>query len=160
MGVLRKTAIMKKALLLPVLLLFLGVNIFAQNFGVQKISKVRPDLVIWKADGNTFTLKQARAGIVTPNKLSIEVYLDTSFRKVLNKQNFEFRWYYYLSTRRKLMDTQIVPVSKAKIKDGSLVITSSKTDLTKGWWEVQIVSTSDRGFVQFGKNISFQIFLK
>ncbi len=149
---------MKKILFLTVII-FAGISIFA-----QKISSLQPTLVVWKTGNNKISLNDAKYGVVAGDSLELDMYFhEYYFEKVQNKDNLnlEFRWYYYLSTRRSLMSVEKVNYKDAKkLQDNMLVFRSSQKNLQPGWWEVQVVNTEDGGFIEIAKVSKFQIFIK
>jgi len=138
--------------------------IFSTKTFSQSISSIKPVYIIWNTDIEKVTLKKAsNFGIQQPDSLSIEIYFDkeTIDTYKTTELKFEFRWYYYLSTKKKLMDSQIVTLDKTKIQeDGSLKLFSKRGNFAKGWWEVQVVSLNDNGFLELGEITQFQMFIK
>ncbi len=151
---------MKTKLLFLLLPILWAINLEAQIYQFKSICNIKPTLVKWEADGRSLSLKNAKQGIIMPQKLTIAVYIDTI--KLKNKKDFslEFRWYYYLSTRRKLMDTRVIPLNKAQKVGAAYLFKCTKTDLTKGWWEVEIYDTKKHSILKFAQITNFQIFLK
>lgn len=149
---------MKKITLLIIIL-------FASNFIFgQKISTLSPTLIVWKNNNQKVSLNDAKYGLSFNDSLTLNVtFYKTFFDRINDAENivFEFRWYYYLSTRRSLMF-----VDKIKYKDAifsgnnSVEINSSQTGLQQGWWEVQVYTSYDNGFLQIGDISKFQVFIK
>lgn len=153
---------MKKILLFSAVLLgiFLTKNTFAQD----KISKITPTHIIWNVNGSKTTLKEGSYGVGKADSLTIKVFFkDEIIRNLEGKGSldFEFRWYYYFSTKKKLVETQVIKFSQDNYQqNGSYLISSTKKNISKGWWEVQIISKNDNGYLRIGKLKRFQIFVK
>jgi len=137
---------------------------FINNTLAQSISKIKPVVLNWKAANESITLKKAsNDGITQPDSLSFEVTFNKSeLEKYIGSNvNFEFKWYYYLSTKKKLMDTYIVTYNPKNAKsDGSVVLKSTRSNINKGWWEVQVVAQYDNGLIELSNLTQFQIFVK
>ena len=152
-----KIIIMKKYLFLIGLLLLTGISFS------QKISSLSPTLIVWKSNNEKISLVQARYGVFAKDSLSIDVYFpQQTFDRMSNAANvkFEFRWYYYLSTRRSLMYVDKVGYNKSNSKKDVVVLHSSQQRLQPGWWEVQVVTTYDNGFLEIAETSKFQILVK
>jgi len=139
--------------------------IFSYNTSFAQIgSKIEPTLLNWKVENTNITLKKASSeGILQPDSLSFEVYFDKlDIEKYMaTNVNFEFKWYYYLSTKKKLMDTYVVSYNPKNVqKDGSVVLKSTRGNISKGWWEVQVVAQYDNGLIELGSLSQFQILIK
>ncbi len=131
------------------------------NLGFAQVSSLKPTLVVWKADGTTYALRRALYGVNQPSALKLEVYIKASDVSKYKNLKLEFRWFYYLSTRRKFISSQIVPLSKAqKLSGGILKFTSTLNTVQPGWWEVQVVNTTDRRFLSFAGKTKFQIMVR
>lgn len=130
----------------------------------QNISKIKPVHIIWNAGTEKVTLKKAsNFGIIQPDSLLLEVYFDKESINSLKSESltFEFKWYYYLSTKKKLMETQTIVLDETKLQeDGSYMITTKRSNLSKGWWEVQATALLDNGLLELGNITQFQIFIK
>jgi len=151
---------MKKISLLLAILISM---FFISKTNAQGISKLKPTQIIWSADGNKTTLKDATYGIEKPDSLSINILFREDYVRTFEQKdlNFEVRWYYYFSTRRKLIETQFVSFNEKNFKEnGSYLISSSKGNISKGWWEVQIIAKKDNGLLQIGKLNKYQILIK
>ncbi|MBN2663000.1 MAG: hypothetical protein JXR68_05070 [Bacteroidales bacterium] len=139
--------------------------LFGANFiHGQKISTLTPTLVVWKNNNQKISLNDAKYGLVFNDSLTLNVtFYKSIFDRIGDADNivFEFRWYYYLSTRRSLMF-----VDKVKYKDAlfsgnnTAEITSCQKGLQQGWWEVQVYTTYDNGFLKIGDIAKFQVFIK
>ncbi len=150
---------MKTKFFLTGVFFMIVINSFSQG-----ISKIKPVVLNWKSNNENVTLKKASTdGITQPDSLSFEIVFDKNelARFSAAEYNFEFKWYYYLSTRKKLMDSYIITCSVADVTDeGSIIIKSTKTNINKGWWEVQIIAQHDNGLIELGNLSQFQIFVK
>jgi len=147
---------MKKNILL-LILIFSANSIFA-----QKISSLSPTLIAWENNNQTVSINEAKYGVFFKDSLSLDVmFHQTQFDRITNANNivFEFRWYYYLSTRRSLM---FVDKVKANVQPNTAVhLSSTQQSLQSGWWEVQIYTSYDNGgFIQIGDVSKYQIFIK
>jgi hypothetical protein len=152
-----KIIIMKKYLLLIGLIFLSGISFS------QKISSLSPTMVVWKLNNEKVTLVQARYGVFMQDSLSIDIYFPKqTFDRMTNAENvkFEFRWYYYLSTRRSLMYVDKVDYNKSNSRNNVVVLHSSQQKLQPGWWEVQVVTTYDNGFLEIAETSKFQILVK
>jgi len=138
--------------------------IFVYQAYSQNISKIKPVHIIWNSGNEKVTLKKAsNFGIIQPDSLLLEVYFDKETINSLKSEpvTFEFKWYYYLSTKKKLMETQTIVLDETKLQeDGSYLITSKRKNLSKGWWEVQATALLDNGLLELGNITQFQIFIK
>ena len=145
-------------------ILILGLILFSLSIFAQKVSMLHPTLVVWKTGTEKYSLKEAKYGVALKNDLSLNVYFHKLYFSRLSNPadlTLEFRWYYYLSTRRSLMYVDKVPYKDAKIDAENVVIFKSvQKNLQPGWWEVQIVNSNDTGFLEIGNVSKFQIFIK
>ncbi len=145
-------------------ILILGILLSVNIIFAQKISNLSPTLIVWKTNSKKISLKDAKYGINLNDSLSLNVMFHKSvFDRVTDANNlvFEFRWYYYLSTRRSLMYVDKVKYKNADLSVANVVnLKSTQKTLQKGWWEVQIVCSYDNGFIQIGDISKYQIFIK
>jgi len=151
---------MKKITLLLAILISVS---FLSKLNAQVISKFKPTQIIWSADGNKTTLKDAIYGIEKPDSLSLNILFREDYIRTFAEKDltFEVRWYYYFSTRRKLIETQAISFNSNNFKkNGSYLVSSSKGNISKGWWEVQIIAKKDNGLLQIGKLNKYQILIK
>ena len=133
------------------------------TINAQTISSLTPTHVIWSADGKQVTLKNGNYGIAQPDSLSLKVYFREEYIKKFDKEkvNFEFKWYYFFSTRKQLIESNTVKYNPNHFQsDNSYLVSSTKGNLTKGWWEVQVKSGTDNGLIEFGKIYKFQILIQ
>lgn len=130
----------------------------------QKISSISPTLIVWRNNNDKISVNDAKYGVFFKDSLSLDVkFHKTQFDRISNTNNlvFEFRWYYYLSTRRSLMFVDKVKYSNAKITNNSVALNSTQQSLKSGWWEVQVYTSYDGGgFLEIGDISKFQIFIK
>jgi len=148
---------MKKILIIS--LIFLGS--LAAN--AQKISNLKPTFVVWQKGRNNISLNDAKFGVVIKDSISLSLFFNNHlFETIENYENtvLEFRWYYYLSTRKSLMYIDKVNYKEALKQKDAIVYSSSYKSLRPGWWEVQVISSTDKGFLQFGSTMKYQIFVK
>ncbi len=144
------------------LLVLIGVAFIAKT-NAQPVSNIKPAHVIWEADNAKTTIKDGGYGIQQPDSLSLNVFFKEEYIRQLSKheRDFEFKWYFYFSTRKKLIESQIIKFDENNFKeDGSYLITSTVGNVTKGWWEVQVFSRKDNKVLQIGKLTKFQILIK
>lgn len=140
-------------------LIILGATIL----NAQKVSTLKPTFVVWQKSNKNISLNDAKFGVNLDDSITLSFYFNNYAFKA--KQNYdkiylEFRWYYYLSTRKSLMYIDKVSYDEAlKLKD-AIIYSSTQKPLQPGWWEVQVISSSDLGFLQFGSSYKYQIFVK
>lgn len=129
----------------------------------QNVSKLRPAMVVWQMNNEKIPLLEAKKGIAVKDSIEIEIF----FNKVLydntittKEVTFEFRWYYYLSTRRELMKIEKISSEKLdKNIKNAYILKSKMPTQTPGWWEVQIICLADNGFLEWANNNKFQILI-
>ncbi len=129
----------------------------------QLHSSLHPTLVVWNVDGKNVALRRALYGINQPDKLKLEVYIRQSdLQRYGNRPvKLEFRWFYYLSTRRKFIKSEVVTLSEAKKLPKGLVKFSSTMDILQpGWWEVRVVNLADHRYISYANLYKFQILLR
>lgn len=136
---------------------------FFATLYVQAQTELTPAQVIFNCDGNMVTLKEAKTDGTTliPN-LEIEVVFAQSELAKLNTQNinFEFRWFYYMSTKKTLMATYTVAADMDSVADKLIRVKSEKKNVRKGWWEVQIKCKTNDSPIEFAGTKEFTILLK
>lgn len=147
------------------IILLFGLFVFSSNIFAQQISMLHPTLVIWTTGNNKVSLTDAKYGVIVEDNVTLNVYFhDLYFTKLANPSDvsLEFRWYYYLSTSRRLMYIDNVSYSNAiiAVKENVVLFKSVQKNLQPGWWEVQIVNSKDQGFLEIGNVSKFQIFVK
>jgi hypothetical protein len=134
------------------------------SFTAFSQSIITPATVQWKADQNDVSLKTGfEVGIAAPAILTLELYFENSILKEVPKEKltFEFRWFHYYSTRKDFMDSYTVPYDKEKAGEGNkFKISSSRSNITRGWWEVQVISKVDGKTVKYNDLDKFQIYVK
>ena len=151
---------MKK--LISILIIFASISLLT-TINAQSISSLAPTHVIWAADGQQVTLKNGSYGIAKHDSLSLKIYFRKEYIKKFDEEklNFEVKWYYFFSTRKQIIESKVVKYNANHFQtDNSYLISSTKGNLTKGWWEVQIVSGTDNGLIEFGNIYKFQILIK
>jgi hypothetical protein len=130
----------------------------------QKISQITPSNILWDTGNEKVTLKKAKAeGIQLSDSLTLEVFFKKDEMEKLSAKEviFEVRWFYYMITKKQLMDSYTIPIVIRKTENfESYRLASSRKNLRKGWWEVQIICKSDEGLVEFAKVSAYQILLK
>ncbi|MBN2663931.1 MAG: hypothetical protein JXR68_09810 [Bacteroidales bacterium] len=145
------------------IILFIGLIFISNLVFSQKISSLNPTMVVWENNSEKITLSQARYGVVMKDSLSLDVYFSKFvFDRIKAKSaGFEFRWYYFLSTRRSLMYVEKVDFDEIKeLSDGNLLVHSTQQKLQPGWWEVQVFTTYDNGLLEIANTSKFQILIK
>jgi len=88
------------------IILLFGLILISMSIFAQKISMLQPTLVVWKNGADKVSLKDAKYGVVLKDNLSLDVYIHQIYFSRMDNPaevSLEFRWYYYLSTRRSLM---------------------------------------------------------
>lgn len=135
----------------------------ATILNAQKISTLKPTFVVWQKGDENISLNQAKFGTQVNDSITLSFYFNNyafKARRNYDKIYLEFRWYYYLSTRKSLMYIDKVSYDEAlKLKD-AIIYSSTQKPLQPGWWEVQVISSSDLGFLKFGTSYKYQIFVK
>ena len=146
------------------IILIIGIVFLSNLVFSQKISSLSPTMIVWQQNKNKVSLSQARYGVAIQDSLSLDVYFSQStFDRITNSENvqFEFRWYYYLTTRRSLMYTEKIDFSNIQISNnGVVIIHSSQNKLQSGWWEVQVLTTYDNGYLEIANTSKFQVLIK
>ena len=149
---------MRKLLYTIAFLLIASLGLRAQYY-----SRIKPILVVWQVNDNKVSLRRGLYGVPKPEVLRINLYFNPQEARLYAQRGvvLQVRWYYYLSTRRKLVKVENVPFSKGHINpDGSYTLTSSLRTVQPGWWEVQVVSSIDRRYIQFAGLDRFQILIQ
>jgi hypothetical protein len=117
------------------------------------------------ADNQTIFLPTAlKNGVAMPDSLSLILYFDKNDMSAYKENSlpeFEFQWYRYASTSRYFVKSLRGTV-KTTLSNGKYyyAIESTYNDLKSGWWEIQVISYSDNGMVEFNGRKKFQILLK
>jgi len=128
----------------------------------DRISDIKIDKIFWQVnDKDTVNIETAEKGINSPReKLSIVVYLENEYFKTskAEKYSFEIKWYRFGPTKKFLTDSFIKEYVPEKGKQ--IVINSSRANLQPGWWEVEIMSYSDNGLLQFKKLSKFRLLIR
>ena len=138
------------------------VALFAVS-GLKAQTEVTPVQVIFNCSGNKVTLKEAKTeGIKLDPNLEIEVVFSESELAKLNSPNvnFEFRWYYYMSTKKTLMATTTVTADMSSVEDKLIWVRCNKSNLRQGWWEVQVKCKTNDSQIEFAGTKEFSILLK
>ena len=152
--------IIKKSIYLILLISFTVIT-----FNVKAQSEIKPTHVVWKADGNNISLKQAyNEGINNPNELGIEVSFDENLLNKYSKEQltFEFKWFTYYITKKSFMDSYTVSYDKSIHNNSSaktFLVSSKRKKISKGWWEVVVIAKVDGEPIKFGENTRFQIYI-
>ncbi len=151
-----KKTMKKLAGIISLLLIVMSLN-------AQKLSPLSPVLVVWNTNDQNISLKNAKYGVQVNDSLSLEIYFNKLLLENNSKYsdlNLEFRWYYYLSTRKSLMFIDQVSYKKSKRIKDQVIYRTTQYSLQPGWWEVVVVNLNDGGFLQFGNTYKFQVFIK
>ncbi|MCQ2974681.1 MAG: hypothetical protein MJ211_07710 [Bacteroidales bacterium] len=147
---------MKKVTLF-LLLLVASINTIAQT-------EIEPIQVIFNCDGSKVTLKTAKTeGVKQTNTINVEAIFSKSELSKLNSPtiSFEFKWYYFMSTKKTLMGTNLVNVNISEAnKDGLIKVLCEKKNTRQGWWEVQIRCKTNDSQILFAGTKEYQILLK
>ncbi|MBR6177233.1 MAG: hypothetical protein IKQ70_05030 [Bacteroidales bacterium] len=131
--------------------------------GLQAQTEVTPAQVIFNCGGSKVTLKEAKTeGAKLDPNFDLEiVFSKTELEKLQAESvNFEFRWYYYMSTKKTLMSTATVTTDISAADDNLVHIKSEKKNPRKGWWEVQIKCKTNESQIEFAGTKEFSILLK
>ncbi len=149
------------------LILLLCTSLFFAFKGLSqdKFSTIKINQVQWFTEKDTLNLAQAAdKGLNYPvRKLGILFELDAKSLKNLNKENFtfEFKWYRYGPTRRYLTDSFIKEIKLKNINNKNVIpLFVSRGNIKRGWWEIEVVSYADNGFLRFKNKKQFQILVK
>ena len=143
-----------------ILILIVFCSLIGQS---QNVSKLRPAMVVWQMNNEKIPLLEAKKGIAVKDSIEIEIFFNKVVydNTVTSKEvTFEFRWYYYLSTRRELM--KIEKISSDKLDNSiknAYILKSKMPTQTPGWWEVQIICSVDNGLLEWANNNKFQILI-
>lgn len=131
--------------------------------GIKAQTEVTPAQVIFNCGGSKVTLKEAKTeGAKLDPNFDLEiVFSKTELEKLQAESvNFEFRWYYYMSTKKTLMSTATVTANISEAEDNLVHIKSEKKNPRKGWWEVQIKCKTNDSQIEFAGTKEFSILLK
>ena len=127
-------------------------------------SVLKPIHAYWMADTETVTMNKAyNDGISKPNELTFKMFFD---KKGLSKYSaeqlsFEFTWFHYYTTQKEYMDSYTVKYSNSNFSsDNKYVISSSRENIMKGWWEVRVKAKYDNKEVVFNETTKFQIYVE
>jgi hypothetical protein len=155
---------MKKIIyILLIMFFFIQTTLYSQIYYQTQSSSLHPVLVVWSANGTKISLRKGLYGINQPNELRLNVYFTSAQVKKLAEKGakLEFRWFYYLSTRRKFVQSDIKSFAQARrVRGGGYVLSSALSVLQPGWWEVQVISSTDHRPISFAGKNRFQILLK
>lgn len=146
---------MKKIILLLVYIT-LSFSAFSQN-----ASKLRPTMIVWQCVDTKYSLNDAKNGVVLNDSVALKIYFNSILYEKMTKNSnitLEFRWYYYLSTRKDLMYIDKIESKKFdRSMKNAIIAMSQKPNLTPGWWEVQVICSLDNGFLELANTNKFQI---
>ena len=147
---------MKNLTLLLIILTFMSNLILAQ-------SEVVPSKIMWKANGISVSLKTGHEkGISKTDKLTLELYFSNDLIKKYTKEKmkFEFKWFHYYSRKKVFMDSYTIKYDdNTAPKDNSFKISSSRGNITHGWWEVVVIAKYDNKVVKFQEHTKYQIWV-
>ncbi len=151
-----KYTMIRKSYFLTIILLFIGLQIFA-----QQASRIKPIKIIWVADGDSLTIEEAQTrGVRVPSKLEIVVILDSRTIGKLNGQKLEFKWYRQGPTRLIITNSFYKEINTSAPGRKAYTLSTSRRGLRAGWWKVQIESYADRKLLAFKNKQEFWIKLK
>lgn len=140
----------------------LMIALFAVS-GLKAQTEVTPVQVIFNCSGSKVTLKEAKTeGVKLDSNLEIEVVFSEAELAKLNSPNvsFEFRWYYYMSTKKTLMATTTVAADMDSAVDKLVWVRCEKKNVRQGWWEVQVKCKTNDSQIEFAGIKEFSILLK
>lgn len=140
----------------------LMIALFAVS-GLRAQTEVTPVQVIFNCSGSKVTLKEAKTeGVKLDSNLEIEVVFSEAELAKLNSPNisFEFRWYYYMSTKKTLMATTTVAAEMDSAVDKLVWVRCEKKNVRQGWWEVQVKCKTNDSQIEFAGTKEFSILLK
>lgn len=140
----------------------LMIALFAVS-GLKAQTEVTPVQVIFNCSGSKVTLKEAKTeGVKLDSNIEIEVVFSEAELAKLNSPNvsFEFRWYYYMSTKKTLMATTTVAADMDSAVDKLVWVRCEKKNVRQGWWEVQVKCKTNDSQIEFAGTKEFSILLK
>ncbi len=141
-------------------LLFVNIS-FSQ---AQGISGLKPLTINWLNGVQVVQLKQAKTeGVLLTDSISLQVtFLNKDYARFnSDSNNFEVRWFYYMATKKQLMDSYFQKaVLINTLPDANYMLQTARTNLRKGWWEVHVIFKGDNGLVQLDNISTFQVFIK
>lgn len=124
---------------------------------------INPDKVFWKTDKTTVKLSQAMKGASKPEQLTLQLMFEKSKVKNVSKENmtYEFKWFYYYTREKRFMDTYTVKSDDiVQNEDNYIVISSTRKNIMKGWWEVRVVAKNTKQPITFEGNKRFLIYIE
>ena len=133
------------------------------TIGLQAQTEVTPAQVIFNCGGSKVTLKEAKTeGAKLSPDLNLEVVFSLPELLKLNTEtvSFEFRWYYYMSTKKTLMGTTTVSADINEAENNLVYVKCDKKNARQGWWEVQIKCKANDSQIEFAGTKEFSILLK
>lgn len=146
----------KKFYFLTIILLFTGLQVFA-----QQASRIKPVKIMWVADGDSLTVEEAQTrGVRVPSNLEIVVILDSRTIGKLNGQKLEFKWFRQGPTRLIITNSFYEDINTSAPGHKAYTLSTSRSGLRAGWWKVQIESYADRKLLAFDNKQEFWIQLK
>jgi|GEM_PF-5277186 ABC-type enterochelin transport system substrate-binding protein len=145
---------MKILSLVLIQLLFIGMLVS------QEASKIKPVKIVWVADGDTIDIDEAQRGIAMPGNLEIAVVFDVRTIGKLNGQKIEFKWFRKGATKDYLTNSFYEVVNSSLAGPDAYTLSSSRGELKKGWWKVQIEAYADRNLLAYRNKQVFWINLK
>ena len=138
--------------------------ILISNSLISAQSEIKAAHAVWKADSRTVSLKRGhKPGIKRPKELTLKVFFENELTEKYsdNDLKFEFKWFHYYATKKAFMDSYVVNYDKEKkVNEKSFYLSSSRRNITPGWWEVQVIARYDGKPVQLGNIKKFQIFVQ
>ena len=144
------------------IIIFATIFLFATS-SLSAQSQIVPSKVLWKAGKETVSLKVAHdKGIKKTKELSLELFFNNDILKKYTKEKlkFEFKWFHYYSRKKVFMDSYTVNYNDSKIPESSdFQISSSRGNITHGWWEVVVIAKHDNKVIEFNGQKKFQIWI-
>ncbi len=146
-------------------IIFIIIGIFFIGYGFSQSSVIKPKHINWLADGKLVSLKTGfEKGVPSPEKLSLVVVFPNDIDQNIAKEKlkFKFNWYYYYATKKEFMDSYTVSYDKGKVveSNNSFRIKSSRSNIHKGWWEVEVIAKYDNKPVKFNNIVKYQIYIQ
>ncbi|MEA2043472.1 MAG: hypothetical protein U9N85_13105 [Bacteroidota bacterium] len=127
-------------------------------------SVLKPIHAHWMASGSNVSISNGyNSGISKPGNLTFKMYFDKSTLKNYpsDRLTFEFIWFHYYVTQKEYMDSYTVNYSSSNFtNDNKYVISSTRENIMKGWWEVRVKAKYDNKQVQLNNIKKFQIYIK
>ena len=151
---------MKKQIILLTAIVF--TSFFMKETNAQ--SALKPVYAHWMAGSESVTMDVAyNKGVPKPNALTFKMFFDKNVlsKYSADKLTFEFTWFHYYTTQKEYMDSYTVKYNSSNFTpENKYVISSSRENIMKGWWEVRVKAKYDNKEVYFNGTSKFQIYIQ